>query len=150
MSDPKNVVAPSPDELVRTHLRFGWWAICLFVSLGLVLEALNGFKVSWYLDVGAEARRTTLTLAHAHGTLFGLINVVFALSLSRLGLDEQRARRVSASLRGATILLPGGFVLGGIVIYGGDPGLGVVLVPIGAVLMIMATFAIARASRGPK
>lgn len=32
----------------------------------------------------------------------------------------------------ASVLLPGGFFLGGIFIHGGDPGLGIFLVPLGA------------------
>jgi hypothetical protein len=43
----------------------------------------------------------------------------------------------------AAILLPVGFFLGGIVIYDGDPGLGVWLVPIGAALLF---YSIARIS----
>ncbi len=54
--------------------------------------------------------------------------------------------RISASLIGASILLPGGFFLGGIAFYGGDPGLGILLVPVGAVLLIAAVFAVARGS----
>ena len=44
----------------------------------------------------------------------------------------------SSALIGASLLLPGGFFLGGIRFYAGDPGVGVALVPIGAVLMIYA------------
>lgn len=139
---------PPADALARTHLRFGWWAVCLFLTLGLALEVLHGFKVPWLVDVAHEARRTALRLAHAHGTLFGLINVAFALSLDRLpGLDDRGRRLASGTLRAATVLLPGGFLVGGFVIYAGDPGLGVVLVPIGALLMIVATFLVARAAR---
>ena len=35
----------------------------------------------------------------------------------------------------AAILLPAGFLLGGIVIHDADPGLGVWLVPVGALLL---------------
>ncbi len=28
-----------PDALGRRHLRFGWWALLVFVTLGLTLEA---------------------------------------------------------------------------------------------------------------
>ncbi len=40
------------------------------------------------------------------------------------------------ALIGAAIILPGGFLLGGFVTYDGDPGTGVWLVPIGALLML--------------
>ena len=34
------------------------------------------------------------------------------------------------------MLLPGGFLLGGAVIYSGDPGVGILLVPAGTVLLL--------------
>ncbi len=66
------------NTMATNHLRVGWWAILLFVSVGLVLETLHGLKAPFYLDVGNEARRLMWTLAHSHGTLFGLLNVAFA------------------------------------------------------------------------
>jgi hypothetical protein len=47
----------------------------------------------------------------------------------------------------ASILLPVGFFLGGVQFYGGDPGLGVLVVPIGAVLLLAALFLIASGLR---
>jgi len=41
-------------------------------------------------------------------------------------------------LTGATVLLPGGFFLGGAMIYAGDPGVGILLVPVGALLLLVA------------
>ena len=43
---------------------------------------------------------------------------------------------VSFALILAAILLPGGFLLGGFFTYDGDPGSGIWLVPIGALLML--------------
>ena len=147
MSDDNKRSTEPPVDLTRVHLRFGWWAVAFFVTLGLVLEALNGFKVGWYLDVSSEARRLSLRLAHAHGTLFGLVNIAFALSAPHLpALDERRAHLASAALRAATVLLPGGFLVGGFFVHAGDPGLGVGLVPVGAALMILATLFIARST----
>ena len=40
-------------------------------------------------------------------------------------------------------LLPLGFLLGGIYTYGGDPGDGILLVPVGAVLLLVAVFVMA-------
>ena len=57
----------------RRHLRVGWWSLLLFATLGLVLESLQGFKVRAYLDVSNETRRLMWTLAHAHGTLVGIV-----------------------------------------------------------------------------
>ena len=44
------------------------------------------------------------------------------------------------------MLLPGGLFLGGVTVYAGDPGVGVALVPVGAVLLLLAVFLAARAS----
>jgi hypothetical protein len=54
------------------------------------------------------------------------------------------AKLASSSLVAASVLLPGGFFLGGVAFYGGDPGIGTLLVPVGAVLFLFALFSIAR------
>src|SRR5882724_2082352 len=46
------------------NLRFGWWSLLVFLSLGGGLEILHGFKIGWYVDVGNEMRRLMFTLAH--------------------------------------------------------------------------------------
>ncbi len=50
-----------------------------------------------------------------------------------------KAPAASKALYAASVLLPGGFFAGGVVIYDGDPGLGIVLVPIGAFALVYAT-----------
>ena len=55
---------------LRRHLRFGWWSLLCFLTLGIVLESLHGFKVGWYLDAAHSTRRLMWTLAHAHGVCF--------------------------------------------------------------------------------
>jgi len=117
------------------HLRFGWWALAVYVCLGIGLETMHGFKIGWYLDVGNEARRLMFTLGHFHGTMLSLVNI--AAGLTARSLDNFRLRpSASFALIWAAILLPGGFLLGGFVTYDGDPGSGVWLVPIGALLML--------------
>ena len=66
------------DRAVSFHLRVGWWSMLVFLTLGVVLEALHAFKAGFYLDVSQETRRLMWTLAHAHGTLFGLVHIAFA------------------------------------------------------------------------
>ena len=126
------------------HLRFGWWSLFAYLSLGLGLEALHGFKLGWYLDVGNEMRRLMFTLAHAHGTLLALVNLAAGLTL-RFVKDLVLPRYASFSLIAAGVLLPLGFLLGGIQIYGGDPGVGIVLVPIGGFFLLYGVGATARA-----
>jgi hypothetical protein len=50
----------------------------------------------------------------------------------------------STALVMASVLLPGGFFLGGVVFYSGDPGVGIALVPVGAAALLYALFSIAR------
>lgn len=122
----------------RCHLAAGWSAVLAFLTLGIVLESLHGFKVGWYLEVGNSTRRLMWTLAHAHGTLLGMLNVLFALTARHVAWAGAGRRVASMGLLGATVLLPGGFFLGGIRIYAGDPGLGILLVPVGGVALLMA------------
>ena len=123
----------------RLHLRFGWLSLVVFVTLGLALETMHAFKLGLYLNVGNEARRLMWTLAHAHGALLSLLNVVFGLMV--LQLPQWRGGTLllgSRCLLAATILLPLGFLVGGLFIYDGDPGLGVWLVPPGGFLLFLA------------
>jgi ribosomal protein S18 acetylase RimI-like enzyme len=133
------------DGLARRHLRAGWWTLLVFLTLGAVLEAFHGFKVGLYLDVGNEARRLAFRLGHAHGTLLALVHVAFGLTLaSRFAPDRRSAERASGLLVTATLLLPGGFLLGGVFAHGADPGPGVLLVPFGALALFVAVLFVAR------
>ncbi len=134
--------------LIRRHLRLGWGALLIFLCLGLCLEVLHGFKLRFYLDVSNETRRLMLRLAHAHGALLGLVNLAFAGTLalaprvrvSKLAPEDRWKRWALASgaLGGATVAMPLGFLLGGLFAHAADPGLGVVLVPLAAVLLGLA------------
>ena len=127
------------------HVRFGWRSALVFATFGLVLETLHGFKLRAYLDVSNETRRLMWTLAHAHGTLLGIVNVVFGLTIRALSsVPTSRLRLISRCLIGASVLLPGGFILGGTVVYSGDPGIGALLIPVGGALLLLALYLIAR------
>lgn len=137
----------SPDlTLIARHLRFGWWSVALFATFGLCLELLHGLKLGAYLEAENETRRLLWTLAHAHGTLLGLLHLGFAYTVGATTGAVARLGSASLSLRLASVLLPGGFFLGGVQFYAGDPGWGVVLVPVGAVLTIYAAVVTARTS----
>ena len=131
----------------RLHLRFGWWSLLIFATLGLGLETLQGFKMPLYVDVSNDTRRLMWTLAHAHGIGLALVHLLFALSLPSLPAQPGRDRLVSRCLIAASVLLPGGFFLGGLVYYSGDPGPGILLVPVGAVLLLAAVVMLARATK---
>jgi hypothetical protein len=146
MSKVKKTTAPEDAAPVtRLHLRFGWWALLASLSLGLVLEALHGFKIGYYLDVDHETRRLLWTLAHAHGTLLAVLNVVYALSLPHLA-PAAHGKLASRSLLAAAVLMPVGFFLAGFGVLGGDPGLSIVLVIPGGLLLFLAVLTVARAS----
>lgn len=126
------------------HLRFGWWSLFAWLTLGVVLETLHGFKLAWYLNVDVEMRRLMFTLAHAHGTLLALVNIAAGLTL-RTVKGFELEKKASLALLGGSVLLPAGFLLGGLVIHDGDPGLGVLLVPVGALLLLYGVWSAARA-----
>ena len=145
MNDPKELAAQTEAALFARHMRVGWFSLPVLVSLGLLLELLHAYKVAFYLDVGNEARRLMWTLAHAHGVGLSLLNLLFALSVRALLPAPSRMLALASTLlTWATLLLPLGFFLGGIVTYGGDPGLGVLLVPVGALLLWLAVTLMAR------
>lgn len=126
------------NRIVRRHLVVGWAGLFLFLMLGITLELLHGFKSGYYLDTRNATRRLMWTLAHTHGTLFSLVNIAFALCATRLARgQESHLRLASRGLIGALLLMPLGFFLGGLKFYDGDPGLGIFLVPAGAVLLLL-------------
>jgi hypothetical protein len=136
------------DPLHRAR-SFGWWSLLVWLSLGLVLEALHGFKVGWYLDVANETRRLLLRLAHVHGTLLALVNLAFAATLRADAVDARGLRRGARCLAWAALLMPLGFLFAGLRPLGGDPGHAIVLVPIGGVLLLVGVWTAARAASTP-
>jgi predicted sugar kinase len=87
---------------------------------------------------GAALARTHLKL--------GWWMVLIYLSLG-IGLEALHGLKVDWYLNVANetrrlmfsgLLLPGGFLLGGLVVHGGDPGKGILLVPVGAALLLFA------------
>jgi hypothetical protein len=129
----------SVSHLVRRHLRVGWFLLLAFLTLGLVLETLHGFKVQAYLNMINETRRLMWTLAHAHGTALGVVHLTFAFSVNCVPSWPQTSRTIASySLIAASLLMPAGFFLGGVWVYAGDPGLGILLVPVGGILLFVA------------
>jgi hypothetical protein len=128
--------------IVYRHLRAGYGGLAVYLLLGIFLEALHAFKAGFYLDVGNETRRLLFRLAHTHGTLLAVINIVYALTARTFAKTESPL--ASACLLSALLLLPGGFFLGGVWTHGGDPGLGVILVPPGALALLIGVIIVAR------
>jgi hypothetical protein len=134
--------------LERRHLTLGWYTLLAYACIGVALELLHAFKVGFYLDVDSETRRLMWRLAHAHGALLGLVNVVFALTLRTLVRAEAGTLRLASScLAAACLVLPLGFLLGGVFANAADPGLPILLVPMGAVLLIAGLSLLVRSLR---
>lgn len=142
---------PSEIELQRKlaskHIRLGWLLLALFVVLGIVLESLHGFKIDWYLNASLETRRLTWRLAHAHGTFLAIVHQLFAHSIERLNMPMGRATWVSHGVTMASLFVPFGFFLGGLNVQGGDPGVGIALLPLGALALVVALLGIALSPR---
>jgi len=142
---------------VRLHLRMGWCLLSVFIVLGMLLEGMHAFKLGWFLDLANETRRLLLRLAHAHGVLLGLVNIGFALSLPHRAPRSERVEVwISRCVLLGSALLPAGFLLGGLVVLGGDPNPAVLLAPLGALLLFAGVLGVASsflsknpAGRGP-
>ena len=128
------------DAAIRKTLRAGWLLLAIALPFGVTLEGLHGFKVQAYLT--SEMRREMWRLAHAHGTLLGILCLVSA-ALAEAHVAPAIRPRVMAMIRWGAVLMPLGFFLGGILNSEGDPSLGILLVPPGALLLMVALVQVA-------
>ena len=101
-----------------------------WLASGALLEVLLAFKARPYVE--NDLRREMWTLAHAHGALLAL--AWFAIgSIVHARLGESRLCMMGDRLFGiGAILVPMGFLLGGAWHPESDPGIGVLLTPVGA------------------
>ena len=132
------------DPTTRVALRTGWLLLAFSLPLGLTLEALHALKVPVYL--GSALRRELWTLAHAHGNLLGILCLLFVALGARVTADAARRRRLSVALSVGAVLMPLGFLLGGVMNREGDPSLGILLVPIGGLVLLFTLLAAAHAA----
>jgi hypothetical protein len=113
--------------------------IAVWMTLGVLLEGLIGFKTPAYLQ--DSVRRELFRLAHAHGTLLSLLLLGIGLLCDRFELELNPA--ILWALRLGVITLPLGFLLGGVWHFESDPGLGIWLVPVSAVVVVFAIVGVA-------
>lgn len=129
-----------PDLLTRERQhcrRLGFGGLFGWASLGLGLEAAHGFKWSPVLD--DSLTRELLRLAHAHGVLLSLVCLAYAAEgLPLMAARPDAGRSLRRLLSCAWLLVPSGFALGALGHSESDPGLAIVLVPIGAVCLLTA------------
>ena len=118
--------------------------------MGVVLEALHAFKAVAYLE--DPVRRLQWTLAHAHGTLLSLAAIVIGMLVLPASRSGEGAKRAADRLFAAgAVLMPIGFLAGGAWHSEGDPGLGILLVPAGALACAAgAAIALAGVLRKPQ
>jgi len=124
------------EPATRACLRFGWTWLALFLLLGLTLEALHGVKASWYLD--NHLRRELWVLAHAHGTLLALVAVAYAAGAMPLFADARKRALAGRMLRWGALLVPFGFLLGGVGNSESDPSPFILATPVGALMVLHA------------
>jgi hypothetical protein len=104
----------------------------VWMSFGLLLEGLIAFRIPYYLSDAVT--REMFRLAHAHGTLLSLILVTVGLTVKAGYVSP--AAIVTWMLRTGSILMPVGFLLGGIGNTANDPSPLVFLAPMGGIMII--------------
>ncbi len=124
----------STSTVGKWNIGVGLWVMALFMVYGFVLIYLRDFapdKEAWIAAYNVsphfEAR-----LAHVHGNLFSLLNIVFGFLLVKLPVSGTQAKWVSV-LALAGLLMPIGILSE---IYLGFPPL---LVLIGGLSILAAT-----------
>jgi hypothetical protein len=126
------------ESRLSSLLRQGWIGVACWMTIGLLLEGLLGYKAPGYLN--DPQRRELFRLAHTHGTLLGAVLILAALTGRHFGVAPWQAQ---LALQVGSVLMPVGFLLAGIWHPEGDPGLSIWLVPPGALLMIFGVVAVA-------
>ncbi|HEV7644576.1 MAG TPA: hypothetical protein VGO50_11580 [Pyrinomonadaceae bacterium] len=147
----KNKDEKTPNEIPRPVSVSGvilqaWLSIAVWMSFGLLLESLIGYRVPAYLR--DELRREIFRLAHTHGALLNLVLLEAALCIDRELVRPSKMGLLS--LRLGAVLMPVGFLLGGIWHTEGEPGIGVWLAPLGGVLVILGAVNLAISSYKPR
>jgi hypothetical protein len=149
VTNPTSPSATSDEQtaqLVRRHLAFGWIGLTVGAVAGLTLEVLHAFKAPIYLNVDAATARLMWRLGHAHLGVLSLMSLAFAFTMTQVSSDW---RVPSRWLLFGSVCLPLGFLLAGFGAKGGDPGFGIVLVPPGAIgVVIGCVHAAIRVLRG--
>jgi hypothetical protein len=124
--------APPPSPARTWCGRVGGWGLLVWLTGGIALEAMHGFKLGAYLE--DPMRRLMWTLAHAHGALLSLVAIVLAWAGPLRSLPARRALWCDRLLAIGAVTLPAGFLFGGAWHSEADPGIGILLVPAGGIL----------------
>ena len=102
-------------------------------GFGLIyMRDFSRIKTDWVAN-SLDGTHFEATMAHVHGNLFALLNVVFGFLLMYLNIEEKKAKIISWSLL-LGLLMPVGIVSE--FAFGLPP----VLVLLGAISMVFGTF----------
>jgi len=122
----------------RRNIAWGFVFLGLFMAAGVFLGYMHDIapqKEQWIAQY-ATGTHFEIRIAHAHGALFGLINVAVGLALFKLPIPSNRARWISwFALTG--LLMPIGILLHAL--FGVPPA----LVFLGGAAMIATTLGLA-------
>ena len=117
----------------KKNMVAGVWFLAGFMLYGFVLIYLRDFapdKAAWIAG-NANGKHFEATLAHVHGNLFALINLLVGYLLWALPIEDKAAKRVSW-LALAGLLMPVGILSE--VLFGLPP----VLVIIGGISIVLS------------
>lgn len=127
-----------PSE-ISAGLFQAWASIAAWMSFGLLLEGLIGYRIPGY--VNDEMRRELFRLAHSHGAL---LNIILLLVVICVRMQIVTASKIALwALRIGVIMMPVGFMLGGIWHTESEPGIGIFLAPLGGIMVIFGVISVA-------
>lgn len=122
----------------KRNIQTGLWVMSGFMLYGFYLIYLRDFapdKAAWIAD-SLDGPHFEARLAHVHGNLFSLLNIVFGLVLMHVAMPEKIARYASWFTLGG-LLMPLGILAE---LYLGLPP---ILVVFGGVSIFIATILLA-------
>lgn len=122
-------------EVVPDHSSLvfhGLVGVAFWMSFGLLLEGLIAFRIPDYLS--DPVTREMFRLAHAHGTLLSLVLVAIGLTGKAGYISTPSFGKMALHI--GSVVMPVGFMLGGIGNYESDPNPLVFFAPLGGIMVI--------------
>ncbi len=139
MNSETKIEETSFEKNVSSLIFHGWLGLAFWMSFGLLLEGLLGFRAPVYLQ--DSVRRELFRLAHTHGTVLSLVLLLAAFTLRNMVASSNNF--ATLALRVGSVLMPFGFLLGGIFHPKDDVGIGIFLAPIGGLMIIFGAINLA-------
>lgn len=142
MAEPKIDGGDERSKEYRQVAFQGWLSLAFWISFGLLIESLMAYKAPAYLD--DQQRRELFRLAHAHGSVLGMVLIIAAIWAR--GIGARLSRLAVVALRLGAVVMPLGFLAAGLWHPESEPGLAIWLVPAGALPLIFSLTSIALSS----